>query len=130
MSFTDKLKPFKEDFFSESQYLLEEIKEKATKVIEIDHNNWLVLNVKSPYDENDLKNLKDCWMEYAMFSFCVQKEDGLTKVNLIFQGEGPTGPLKEFRHTYWGLDSKGYTFYLPIKATIKALQILNEYFED
>lgn len=134
MSFIDRL----EDIFKDEGiacgdpfYLLDEIKAKAIKLIEIDGNHWLALDTTHPWDEKDPQNLHDCSLDFALFSFGMSEVDGKnTRVHLVFEGSGPTANLKEFRHTYWGPTREGYVFYLPIKATIKALEILSEYFED
>lgn len=107
-------------------YFLDEIKEKATKIVEINNNNWLVLYTNKYYD--DSKSLKDCWLQFALLQFSQSELNGdNTLVSCVFSGEGPTSSLREFRHTYWGKD--GYNFYLPIDATIKALTYLKEFYD-
>lgn len=107
-------------------YPLDKILSQATKVVEISEGSqqcWLCFYQKGDY-----------WLDYGFFGFSSSDcDDTNTKVNCIFQGGG-TGTLKkgdhslrEFRHTYFGED--GYAFYLPLKETIKALQILNVYFD-
>jgi len=73
------------------------------------------------------------WLDYGLFEqICSDEGGNNAKVQIIFHGGGP-GTLKEgefslreFRHTYFG--DEGYYFYLPIKSTIQALQILSKYF--
>jgi len=109
-------------------YPLDKILSAATKVIEIDEGSgscWLCLYQKEEYEH---------WLDYGLFQIVSSASDGSsTEVSCIFQGGG-TGTLKEgefslreFRHTYFGDD--GYVFYMPIKETIKALQILSTYFD-
>jgi len=112
-------------------YLLTEIKNRADKIYNLDDNNILCLRVELPFDD-DKKDLKDASIQWGMFTFG-QEEIGKPETAVwckIFEGSGPTGSLKEFRHNWFGQDEDGYVFYLPIKATIKALEILNEYFDD
>lgn len=47
----------------------------------------------------------------------------------IWHGHGYGGSLREMRHTYFKVDDNGYVFYLDIKGTIRALEILKRYFD-
>ena len=137
MSFIDKLKDFTispEECCGDPLYLLDEIKSISDKFIELDSNHWLAFKVSMPYNDLNPIDIKECWLDFAMFSFAQSNlDDRELRVNKIFQGSGPTSSLKELRHMNWGSRKDcegGYLFYLPIDATIKALTILKEYFEE
>lgn len=104
-------------------YSLDEIKEKSTQVVDLEQGCYLALFQK-----------EDHWLEFALFHFyCSDCDYNNITVNCVFSGEG-TGTLKEgefalreMRHIWWG--EEGYTFYLPGKAVIQALQHLQKYFD-
>lgn len=48
----------------------------------------------------------------------------------VFHGSGPSGSLRELRHTYWGeLANGGYIFDPPVKLIADAFQILGRWFD-
>lgn len=51
-----------------------------------------------------------------------------TLMSVVFYGEGPSGALRELRHTYWG-DEHGYIFYVHADIVIAALNALREWFD-
>lgn len=60
-------------------------------------------------------------------------EDGsiITEGSCIFYGEGPSGNLRECRHTYWGEeDNHGYIFYLDGRLITAAFRRLSEFFDE
>lgn len=87
-------------------------------IIKID-NGWLVLD-QMEYD---------IWLKFAVLEFVASDVDGRNQEGeLVFWGEGPSGNLRECRHTYWG--DGGYCFY-PSGVTISAaLARLADYFDD
>lgn len=128
-SITDNVESCKLSISDDKGYFLKDLKKHATKIFELDSSCWLTL-----YSNTSL--LKDGWVYYSMFEqveadtevvagVLVEKD---IKVEELFHGDGPTGSLKELRHTYFA--NEGYIFYLPMEATIKALTILQEYFND
>lgn len=49
------------------------------------------------------------------------------KVQMVFRGSGPSGSLRELRHTHWGED--GYIFYPDAKLIAAAFDRLAEWFD-
>lgn len=50
--------------------------------------------------------------------------------NRVFHGSGPSGSLRELRHTYWGEpDNSGYIFYPNGKLIAAAFEALKEWFD-
>jgi hypothetical protein len=48
----------------------------------------------------------------------------------VFHGSGPSGSLRELRHTYWGeTDNSGYIFYAPGKLIADAFKQLERWFD-
>ncbi len=98
-------------------YLLDEIKQHAevTKLTQ----GWLC--VRKP---------DDLHVEFLFCDFVMSDADDKNiRVNAVFEGSGPSGPLREPRHIYWGPNKEGYTFYLPADGVIEALTKLKEYFD-
>lgn len=97
----------------------------ATERIQLNRNAWLLVKISN-----------ETHVEFAVFVF----NDGPTTVNgeivdperhiLLFHGSGPSGSLRECRHTYWGeVDNAGYIHY-PNFATIEsALRELRRWFD-
>jgi hypothetical protein len=110
-------------------YSLDEIKAKAVKVIDFG-DSYLALDTALSFDDNDEQNLYDCSLDFCFFNKVSSNIDGSNvRVTVIFCGNGPTGTLRELRHIYWGAKQSGYTFYLPLDDTIKALNELKAYFD-
>lgn len=84
-------------------------------------DGWLVL---SRNDEDEY----GCWLKFAVLGFAESEGNGKnTKVSCVFYGEGPTGSLRECRHTYWGKD--GYIFYPNGPIICAAFTALAEFFD-
>lgn len=49
------------------------------------------------------------------------------KMSLVFAGNGPSGALRELRHTNWG--ERGYLFDPPAKVIAAAFKALAEWFD-
>lgn len=64
------------------------------------------------------------------FSYSVCGQDESTMLNLIFHGEGPSGSLRECRHTYWGAEGEGYLFYPDGRVIAAAFKELSKYFNE
>jgi hypothetical protein len=78
---------------------------------------------------------KDLWVKFAVLEyiggFIDNDGETLTEGKCIFYGEGPSGNLRECRHTYWGEDdSGGYIFYPHGQLIIAAFKRLSEFFDD
>lgn len=70
-------------------------------------NGWVVLN----------------WHDETWLKFAVLESDGSS----VFHGEGPSGSLRECRHTYWGYD--GYIFYPNARLITDAFRVLSEFYD-
>jgi hypothetical protein len=80
-------------------------------------NAWLVLNKKD-----------ELWLKFAALEFYHSDGDGKNiYAGIVFYGEGPSGNLRECRHTYWGKD--GYIFYPHIKTIVAGLEALKEFYD-
>lgn len=99
-------------------YLLDDAKARYD-VMELDGEGYLVLN----WDAEKL------WLNFAVLTFRCSASDGSdTELDVQFYGEGPSGALKECRHTYWG--EEGYLFYPNGKAITAGLKELSKYYDD
>lgn len=80
-------------------------------------NGWVVLNW---HDET--------WLKFAVLEFNHSDGDGSNTVTTpVFHGEGPSGSLRECRHTYWGYD--GYIFYPNGQLITEAFKVLSEFYD-
>lgn len=86
------------------------------EVHELSPDNWLVLN----WDNEKF------WLRFAVLqlSYTEKEEQYCT---LVFHGEGPTGNLRECRHTWWG--EEGYVFYPPGPVIAAAFTFLGRYYD-
>ena len=106
------------DHNADPVYAADEIRGVATRVVEINRTGLLAVLVD---DEST-------WVQVALFRFSSSNSDGSGVMHqLVMHGEGPSGPLREFRHSYWGED--GYIFYAPRKLIVGALDALKEWFD-
>lgn len=103
---------------------LEDLKKAYSISHDLDVGCYLFINKKEDYR-----------VDYCMVEFsCDYGDERGEFYRHIFSGGGTTEPLNEMRHTYWGDlkengEADGYTFYLPNRCVVKALVILQEYFE-
>jgi hypothetical protein len=68
-------------------------------------------------------------LDFAALSFIQSNFDGSNiMAECLFFGSGPTGGLRECRHTYWGED--GYIFYPDGVVIAAALKELSEFYDD
>lgn len=101
-------------------YLLSLIREKykVTKII----GGFFVLN------DSDL------WHKFAVLSyvggFIVDGGVELTEGACVFNGEGPSGNLRECRHTFWGQEDDGYIFYPDGRLITAAFACLSEFYDN
>lgn len=99
-------------------YKLDEIKEKY-EVRKLGESGYLVLNPE------------EYWLNFAVMQFNSSDGDGSNiELEMVFYGDGPPGPLRECRHTYWGEgDREGYMFYPKRQVIIDGLNALTEFFD-
>ncbi len=75
-----------------------------------------------------INDQKDDFVKFAVMSFYMSDlDDSNIKVSLVFHGEGPSGALRELRHTWWG--DNGYVFYPNADIICNSLQFLKKYFD-
>ena len=96
-------------------YSLKEARQ-GNEVKELD-GGWFVYNIKD-----------DLHVNFAVFHLAYS-DDKDTMMECVFQGSGPSGSLRECRHTWWG-DDEGYVFYPPGKLIAQAFQELSVFFDD
>lgn len=92
-----------------------DIREKADRVIELG-GGLLAVNGSD-----------DGWVEFSLFEICGSDDT----CRHIFNGGGPSGSLREMRHTYWGSEEgreAGYVFSCPAKLIMLALEVLGRWF--
>lgn len=90
----------------------------------IPDNAWIVLNW------DDEKH----WLKFAVLQFYTTDSDSIL-TTCIFHGEGPSGNLRECRHTYWGEHEHGdcLSAYMPYPngpAIRAAFKVLSEFYDD
>jgi hypothetical protein len=69
---------------------------------------------------------EDGWVSFAVFDVWSIGADEV-KLGLVFHGSGPSGYLRELRHTYWG--DEGYLFDPSPKVIVAAFDRLKEWFD-
>ncbi len=72
-------------------------------------------------------NDEDGWMSIAFFEED-WSDDENSYVNLLFTSEGPSGSLRELRHT--NFQNGGYVFMMSLSDMQLALGVLGEFFDD
>lgn len=77
-----------------------------------------------------LSPISDLWLSVGAFEFYSQMmgEEEIY-VQPLFIGEGPSGVLRELRHTTWGPQGDGYLFYPDAMRICTALQFLKKYYD-
>lgn len=69
------------------------------------------------------------WMDFAFLAFAYSDIDYKnTCAEIMMLGGGPTGALRECRHTYWG-DKDGYIFYPKARHIRAALDWLEKFYD-
>lgn len=83
-----------------------------------------------------IKNHKDkdsIWKYFAILSFASSNTDGTdAEYDCFWFGEGPSGTLRECRHSYFGnspSEIDGYVFYLNRAVMNDAFDFLSEYYD-
>lgn len=70
------------------------------------------------------------WKSFAVLEFQEGLDDDV-KMSMIFYGEGPSGNLRECRHTYWGQDeNEGYVSYPDGRIITDAFKYLSKYYDE
>lgn len=71
------------------------------------------------------------WVEFTVFEFAGKHSDeSFTRYSRVFHGIGPSGSLRELRHTFWGEpDNGGYIFYPDGRLICDAFQKLGRWFD-
>jgi hypothetical protein len=80
-------------------------------------------------------NIDGIWVNFAVLNDMggTIAADGSTlmEVGCVFWGDGPSGNLRECRHTFWGEeDNGGYIFYPSGLLIAAAFKRLSEFFDD
>jgi hypothetical protein len=95
------------------------------EVRDLCQNGWIVLK----WDK------EKSWLKFAVLQFCTAEHDpsdtrgySNIKAYCVFYGDGPSGSLRECRHTYWGED--GYLFYPDGRIIAAAFKALSEFYDD
>lgn len=113
--------------------------------------DWIKTNVIEIWDDNYVYSLKACqnfevvplikdysylvlkWdsekfnLDFAVMEFFMSDMSD-TMLKCTFYGSGPTGNLRECRHTYWG--ENGYVFYPHGPTIIAAFKELSKYYDE
>lgn len=99
-------------------YAEPDIRAKATCVVELKQDGQLAVLA-----------LDELSVSFVVFRFAASTSDGShpTLYERVFDGEGPSGDLRELRHTDWGKD--GYLFYAPGELIADAFEKLKEWFD-
>jgi hypothetical protein len=101
-------------------YSLDKIKAQNPEyeICHLSRGGFIILNTK--YDH----------VRFAVMKIYSASESG-TVIACIFHGEGPSGSLRECRHTWWGEDDNdGYIFYPSGQIICSAFIKLSEFFDD
>lgn len=79
------------------------------------------------------KSKNSSWRYFAILCFSSSNTDGTDKKYECFWfGEGPTNPLRECRHSYFGSSATeidGYVFYINKKLMMDAFEFLSTYYD-
>lgn len=123
--FLEKVPFWSDDGYScgDPIYQLLDVAKHCTELVElIPKRAWLAINKPD-----------ELHVEYALLEFAMSNSDGTEiGVKVVFFGSGPSGSLREMRHTYFTNDVRdvnGYLFYAPVKAITAAFQYLTKYFD-
>jgi hypothetical protein len=113
------------DHNEDPMYADEEVRCKATTVIDL-----RVIDCGRPGGllcvlENDIH------VSFVVLSFAESTVEGAqTMWHRVFHGSGPSGALRELRHTFWGdPNNAGYIFYPNAKLITEAFHHLNRWFD-
>jgi len=103
-----------------------DIRAKASEVYELADGNGLLA-----------VSIRDLDVSFVVFAFesgpatdCTGAIVDGAKWQHVFNGSGPSDPLRELRHTYWGdPDNSGYIFYPSAKLITAAFDKLKTWFD-
>lgn len=73
----------------------------------------------------------DLIVSVALFDFAEGDIDGKNaQYERVFHGSGPSGNLRELRHTYWGDPKRaGYIYYVDASMIREAFDVLEKWFD-
>lgn len=115
MNFDDKLEKLEYDYKGDGDimyYHLDTLRSEFETVELIPDRLWAI--------KEDTGFLNICFLEWGM-------EDDDVFVTEVFRSCGPTGSLRECRHT--NFPDKGYVFYMNKDYMVAALDYLSKYFD-
>jgi hypothetical protein len=103
---------------ADNEYSLDAVRG-AFEVVPLEKDGYLILN----FDKDRF------WLNFAVLRWqSSNQKGGDVHCGMVFHGSGPTGSLRELRHTWWGED--GYLFYVPGALVSNAFKALSAYFDD
>ncbi len=103
---------------------LAEIKNKSRKFETLIEGSLWISYTWNAWEADE--NLNNAWLKWECYEFS-EGNSSDTLVDLFAKGEGPTGALRELRHTYFGED--GYAFYLNATHMRALLTELEKYYD-
>jgi hypothetical protein len=112
------------DHNGDPTYADEEVRCKSTTVIELCMHNGRPGGLLCVRED-------DIHVSFVVLTFASSTvEDAQTMWRRVFHGSGPSGALRELRHTYWGeVDNSGYIFYPNARLITEAFHHLNRWFD-
>lgn len=102
-------------------YDLDKLKEIFTVEELIPGELWVAYNISDGF-----------WVRFAFFDFLRSRGgDKEVKVGIFWHGDGPSGALRECRHSFFGAesDNPGYVFYVNRANFNAAFEWLSKYFD-
>jgi hypothetical protein len=100
---------------------------------------WRLDQLKAAFDETHelipnalwaFKRERDSIVAVTFVTFLMSNMDGSElEVMHMLSTWGPSGGLREARHSYWGPDGNGYVFYMNFEHVRAALSYLERFFD-
>jgi hypothetical protein len=118
--------PVHQDHNNDPVYTESEIRELSDEVIDLEGNGLLAVSVRDEF-----------LVSFVVFRFSMGLGTDHTGAQVspryyerVFHGCGPSGSLRELRHTNWGEpDNSGYIFYPHAKLICDAFKHLKRWFD-
>lgn len=111
----------------EMLYLASHIRDTATEVIDLDGRGIIAVLVEDEIHVSFVVFSEECG-ESIVVGTTEPKTPAFYSV--VFHGNGPSGALRELRHTYWGdPNNAGYIFYPHGKLIADAFAKLDRWFD-
>lgn len=96
------------------------IREKADRVVELDGGCGGIVALR----------IGELHVSFVVLQWHSSDDKGVSHFERLFHGSGPSGYLRELRHTFWGEpDNGGYIFYPSAKLIADAFRVLGEWFD-